>query len=299
MDAYSSACPTKKFLSSSLLPTIIIYLDTRRKTCVMAANHRPTLVIIGGAFHTPASYNKLASALRASGFEVHVPRLHTCNEARPPNSDLADDTSLIRSYVESLVLSGRTVVAIGHSYGGQVMSNALCGLGLEARSSQGLKGGVSHLVYMAAFALPEGMSSFEKANEFSKPEDVHLVFDVAEDSTMVLRDAPLMMGLRGPGIDEAEIEEYTKTLRRWNGKAMMQPIERAAWREIPVAYIHATTDLSIPIAAQHGMVESVTRALENAGRKVQTFTVETGHCPHFTATQEVVNAINEVVSLAT
>ena len=100
----------------------------------MSANSNPTLVIVGGAFHTPASYGKLASALEAHGFEVHVPRLPTRNETRPPNADLTDDPVLIRSYVESLVRAGRTVVAIGHTYGVQAMSNALyaCGLGLEA-----------------------------------------------------------------------------------------------------------------------------------------------------------------------
>lgn len=84
----------------------------------MTADNKPTIVIIGGAFHTPASYNELASALRVSGFEVHVPPLPTCNGARPPNADLWDDTKLIHSYVESLILAGRTVVPIGHSYGG-------------------------------------------------------------------------------------------------------------------------------------------------------------------------------------
>lgn len=263
----------------------------------MTADNKPTIIIIGGAFHTPASYSKLASALRATGFEVHVPRLPTCNEARPPNADLADDTNLIRSYIESLVLAGRIVVPIGHSYGAQVMTNALCGLGLETRSSQGLKGGVSNLIYMAGYILPEGISTFDKNKEFSKLEDVHLVFDMAEDNTMVLRNAPLMMGLRDPGIDEAEIEEYLKTLCRWNAKGMMQPIEQAAWREIPVAYIYAASDLSIPIYAQQSMVESVEKALESTGRTAQTFEVESGHCPHFTATQEVVDAVNKVVSL--
>jgi pimeloyl-ACP methyl ester carboxylesterase len=63
-------------------------------------------------------------------------------------TDLMDDTALVRSYVQSLVRAGRTVVAIGHSYGGQVMTNALYGFGIEARSSQGLKVGVSNLIYL-------------------------------------------------------------------------------------------------------------------------------------------------------
>ncbi|KAG8156512.1 hypothetical protein KVR01_013616 [Diaporthe batatas] len=259
----------------------------------MSSNNKPTLVIIGGAFHTPASYGKLASALEASGFEVHVPRLPTCNGARPPNTGLEDDTALIRSYVESLVRAGRVVVTIGHSYGAQVMSNALCGLGTEARSSQGLKGGVSNLIYMVGYALPEGMSTSDKFKEFGKMEDAPLVFDMAEDHTIVLRDAPLSMGLRAPGIAEAEVQAYVKTLCRWNGKGMMQPLEKTAWKEIPVAYIHTTTDISITPPEQQSMVEGVEKA---TGRKVQTFTVESGHCPNFTATQGVVDAIEKVVS---
>lgn len=72
----------------------------------------------------------------------------------PPNADQSSDTTLIRSYVESLVRAGRTVIAIGHSYGGQVYSNALHGLGVEARSSKGLRGGVSNLIYLVGYALP-------------------------------------------------------------------------------------------------------------------------------------------------
>lgn len=261
----------------------------------MTADSKPTVVIVGGAFHTPASYNKVALSLKASGLEVHVPRLPTCNEARPPNADLADDTKLIRSYVESLIFAGRTVVPIGHSYGGQVMSNALCGLGLEARSSQGLKGGVSNLICVAGYILPEETSTYDKSKEFSKLEDAHLVFDMAEDNTMVLRDVPLMLGLRDPRTIEAEIGDYVKSLCRWHAKGMMQPIERAAWRDIPVVYIQATSDLLIPIAEQQKMVGSVEKALENTGRKVQTFTLESGHCPHFSAAQEVVDAVNKVV----
>lgn len=145
----------------------------------MLSKCNPTLVIIGGAFHTPARYAKLASALEASGLEVHVPRLPTCNEARPPNANLADKMSSTRRYVESLVQAGRTVVSIGHSYGDQVISNALAGLELEARSSQSLKGSVSNLIYMVGYALPEGMSTFDNFKEFGVSENAPLVFEMA------------------------------------------------------------------------------------------------------------------------
>lgn len=226
----------------------------------MTAN-KPTLVIIPGAFHTPESYDRLTTALRSQGYEVHVPRLPTTNGARPPNAGLADDTALVRGCVQGLVLAGRTVVVIGHSYGGQVMSNALCGLG----------SGVSALVYMAGYALPEGKSTLDAAREAAQLGSgaAELVLDAAPDGTMVLCDAPSSMGLvprregkqggTQDGEDEDEdVEAYVATLCRWNGAAMTEPLASAAWREVPaVAYVHATADLSVPLAAQQAMVRAI------------------------------------------
>lgn len=102
------------------------------------------------------------------------------------------------------------------------------------------------------------------------------------------------MGLRGLGVDNSEIEAYVQTLRPWHAKGMIQPVEKAAWKELPVACSHTTTDLSIPAAGQQSMVEAVNQALENTGRKVQTFTVESEHCPKFSATESIVDAIREL-----
>lgn len=257
----------------------------------MSTGAKPTIVIVGGAFHTPESYGKLKAVLEGAGYEVHVPRLPSCNEARPPNAELTNDTEHIRTYVEHLANEGHRVVVIGHSYGGQVCSNALTGLGLEARSSQGLKGGVASLIYLAGYALIEGRSTLDKFQEFGKIENMPLVFDMAEDHTIVPRNPRLLFGLTGPGVDEAEIETYIETLCRWHGKGMFQPLERASWRELPVAYIHTTLDTSIPLAEQESMVKT----LETTGRKVPTFSVEAGHCPNFTAPQGILGAVNAVV----
>ncbi|KAJ2993367.1 hypothetical protein NUW58_g1859 [Xylaria curta] len=258
----------------------------------MISDPKPTVVVVSGAFHTPQSYEKLRVALQGSGYEVHIPRLPTCSQARPPNADLASDTEHIRSYVESLVQARRTVVVVGHSYGGQICSNALCGLGVGVRSSNGLAGGVTCIIYLAGYALPEGVSTLDKFTEFGNIEDMPLAFDMAEDGTAIVHNPRMLFGLDGPGISDEDIEAYNKTLCRWNSKGMLQPLERAAWREIPVAYIHTTSDPSIPTPEQQSMVSF----LENAGRKVMTFTVESGHAPNFNAAQGVTEAINKVVS---
>ena len=95
------------------------------------ATEKPVVLIIGGGWHTPESYGKLVKALESAGHEVHCPRHPSTNQSRPPTAGLSEDSANIRSYVEELVDSGRRVVAVMHSYGGQVGTNALVGLGLS------------------------------------------------------------------------------------------------------------------------------------------------------------------------
>ncbi|RYO91359.1 hypothetical protein DL763_005033 [Monosporascus cannonballus] len=82
---------------------------------IIASCTKPTIVIAHGDWHVPASYKRLATALESAGYEVHVLRLPSVNQARPPNADLSTDTEFMRSYVESLARAGHTVVALLHS----------------------------------------------------------------------------------------------------------------------------------------------------------------------------------------
>ena len=211
-------------------------------------------------------------------------------QTRPPNADLYTDSDLIRTYVSNLVQAGHTVVAIMHSYGGQVGSDALVGLGRATRAAQNLPGGISHLVYLAGFAVPEGTGMMDKVKEFGHMDLVPIAFNFAEDDTCVNNDPKTL--LVGPSaVADDEVDRYLATLVRWNGKGMYLPIKHAAWREIPVAYIHTTADMTVPFDYQKSFVEG----MEKAGRRVQTFELATGHCPNFTATEGVVDAINKTV----
>lgn len=251
---------------------------------------KPTLILIHGGWHTPNTYSKFTSALKSAGYEVHVPPLVSMNGARPPNADLATDTALIRGYVESLTDAGRTVIAIMHSYGGQVGTNALLGLGLESRAKQGLTGGVAHLIYMCAFALPEGGSMVGKVKEFGQEHLLPLAFDFADDDSCVCRDPKTI--LVGPGIDDVEADAYVSSLVRWNGKSMYQELTQCAWREIPVTYIYTSQDMTVPLDYQKSMVER----MRAEGQEVDTVELATGHSPNATMTKEVVDVVNHVVA---
>ncbi|KAJ3574806.1 hypothetical protein NPX13_g4246 [Xylaria arbuscula] len=258
----------------------------------MATTVKPTILIVHGGWHLPESYAKLITALESSGFEVHIPSLPSVKDVRPPEADLFADTDVVRSYAENLIKDGRTIIALLHSYGGQVGSNALHGLGIQARSAKGLPGGVSHLIYMTAYAVLEGTSMMNKVEEFGNMDLVPLAFDIAEDSSCLSRDFETLLVSPGPDDDRAEVDHYLSTMTRWNAKCMYQSIEHAAWREIPVSFIYTTNDMTVPITYQKNFVETLTKE----GREVQTFELVSGHCPNLTATSGVVNAIEKVAS---
>ncbi|BBN05663.1 protein MpPSK [Marchantia polymorpha subsp. ruderalis] len=255
------------------------------------ATSKPTLVIIHGAWHTPANYSSLTTALEAAGYEVDVPRLPSMNEARPPTADLGTDTDHVRSYVEKLVNDGKAVVVIMHSYGGQVGTNALHGLGLQERAKAAKAGGVSHLIYMCAFALPEGGSMVGKVKEFGHEDLIPLAFDFADDMTVLIRDPKTLLIGADSGLGDDEVESYLHKLVRWNGAAMYQEVSQCAWRTIPVSYIYTSQDMIVPLDYQKSMVEE----LQKQGREVQTYQLETSHCPNLTATADVVDIVNKVV----
>lgn len=212
------------------------------------------------------------------------------NESRPPNADLTSDTAVVRSHVEGLVNAGRVVVAIAHSYGGQVTSNSLCGLGLDARSTQGLSGGVSHIIYMAAFALKEGTYMIDIVKSHGHESLIPIVFLFDEDQSVVNADPKTL--IVGEGGNPAELEAYVAGFVRWNGKCIYQAIDKCAWREIPVSYIYTSRDMTVPLEYQKDMVAD----LEAAGRQVQTFELETGHCPNFTSPEGVVDVVNRAIA---
>ncbi|KAI1090835.1 hypothetical protein F5B19DRAFT_461254 [Rostrohypoxylon terebratum] len=173
------------------------------------ATTKPTIVIVHGGWHVPQSYAKLVDALEPQGYEVHVPRLPSANGARPPNADLFTDSLLVRGYVESLVRAGST--------GGKVGTNSLSSLRVASRQGQGPQGGVSHLIYLAAYALPEGLAMIDKITEFGHKDYLPFTVDFAEDETCMFRD---LRGLVGPGPNEKDVEEYLGTLVRWNRKCI-------------------------------------------------------------------------------
>lgn len=79
-------------------------------------------------------------------------------ELKSSAPQLDKDAQAVRRAIMANLDTGHDVVAVAHSFGGVAMSEAVKGLGKEARNKQGLPGGVLRLVYMCAMALPEGQT---------------------------------------------------------------------------------------------------------------------------------------------
>jgi pimeloyl-ACP methyl ester carboxylesterase len=93
-----------------------------------------TVVLVHGAFADASCWNGVIERLQAAGFEV----------AAPPNPlrGIAHDSAYIASFLSQVP---EPVLAVGHSYGGAVITNA-------ATDADNVVG----LVYVAAFAPDEG-----------------------------------------------------------------------------------------------------------------------------------------------
>ena len=94
----------------------------------------PTVVLVHGAFADASSWNGVIERLQAKGVNVTAPA--------NPLRGIASDSAYIAKVLEE---TPGPVVAVGHSYGGAVITNA------AANASN-----VVGLVYVAAFAPDEG-----------------------------------------------------------------------------------------------------------------------------------------------
>jgi pimeloyl-ACP methyl ester carboxylesterase len=100
-----------------------------------STDHAPlTVVLVHGAFADSSSWNGVIERLQAAGIQVTA--------APNPLRGISHDAAYVASFIKQVP---GPVLAVGHSYGGAVISNAATGLG-----------NVVGLVFVAAFAPDEG-----------------------------------------------------------------------------------------------------------------------------------------------
>ena len=103
-------------------------------TSARAAESDPTIVLVHGAFASPAGWDGVAAALQKDGYQTATPALGLAS--------VSDDVAIARSTLDSI--PGDKIL-VGHSYGGFVITNAASG-----------RSDVRGLVYTAAYVPDSG-----------------------------------------------------------------------------------------------------------------------------------------------
>ena len=93
----------------------------------MARSH---VILVHGAYHQPWHLHLLTKILEDAGYKVTVPHL-PCTSEHPPPEGLRADVEVIKDALERVAAESDGIVALCHSYGGVVLSEAVAEVGKE------------------------------------------------------------------------------------------------------------------------------------------------------------------------
>ena len=124
-----------------------------------AISKKPTIVVVTGAWHTPAHYNSLLAALHSSGHDTKCLALPSLNPRDPGKVSAALDATFVREQMLlPLIEEGKEILLVLHSYGGLPGSAAAKNLSVSERRSKGLQGGIVGQVFAASLVAQSGES---------------------------------------------------------------------------------------------------------------------------------------------
>ncbi|KAK3718651.1 hypothetical protein LTR37_004868 [Vermiconidia calcicola] len=206
-------------------------------------SNKPTIILVPGAWHKASQYAPLTTRLQSAGYEVHGID-YPSTGPNPTNDNFDPDVAVIHSTIAALADEGKDVAVVVHSAAGILASEAAKALSKDDRNQAG---GITHMVFLCAFAAAEGVSLYDATGG---PEDWQIVSgphvtphdpkarfynrcppDVADDAVAQLGDNKFAMGT-------------------FRSKATY-----AAWKHIPCTYLICENDRAIPVKAQEAMVQ--------------------------------------------
>ncbi|MFD9004174.1 alpha/beta fold hydrolase [Streptomyces sp. NPDC059582] len=281
---------TSKRMRRALLTTLAATLGTAAVVTPVAtaapghqpAKHRPTVVLVHGAWADAAGWNGVVKRLQADGYKVTAPA--------NPLRGLASDSAYLAAYLKTIP---GPVVLVGHSYGGAVVTNA-------ATQSSNVKA----LVYVAGFALDKDESGNEM---FAKFPGSHLTDDPAAPVPTALNAVPLPPAGGNTGVDlyikpdkfrDVFLSNRLTTSTAASLAATQRPISAQAagdasgtpaWKTIPSWYLVSSKDHVIPPAAERYMAK-------RAGS--HTVEVNAPHAVHVTDPDVVTRLVERAASHA-
>jgi len=213
--------------AAALMLWVVFFSNSAR-----GAESKPTVVLVHGAFASPAGWNGVAHALRKNGYETVTPALAL--------TSVSDDVAIVQSTLDSI--PGDKIV-VGHSYGGFVITNAASG-----------RSDVRGLVYTAAY-VPEIGETITSLSAGYTPGAflAHLLF--APSFPFVIVDPHFFPEDFAQDLNPTLGAEIAAQQRPTSLGLFVTPSGPAAWHALPSWYAVSAHDRAIDPALQWFMAQ--------------------------------------------
>ena len=236
-----------------------------------------------GAFHSPAHFSALRTALEGHGYEVVAPQLPSVG-ASPNVPDFSQDVATVRAVLSTLIDDQKKdVVLAAHSYGGVPGTEAAKGFAKSTRhhpssasTGSGGGGGIIALVYMTAYLSLVGESCADAVTKGG-------VDSTLPPSALEVDRTTLQAHVITPietfyhDCDPAAAQRAASLLQKWSFVTMSSPLTYAAYVDIPTTYLYCDQDVAVLPAKQLQLVQE---AREKAGATIEVVTLKgSGHSP--------------------
>jgi pimeloyl-ACP methyl ester carboxylesterase len=189
------------------------------------ASNATNIILVHGGWADGSSWGKVITILKNAGHKVIAVNL--------PLHNLADDVKTVKRAVE---LIGKPVILVGHSYGGEVITNA-------AYNNPNVTG----LVYIAAFAPDEGqsLSTFVSAKDFPQG------FLILDSEGLAYINPDMFHDRFAQDVNLTQADIMAVAQKPFNASIFGENSGAPAWKQLPIWYQISESDLMIPPAAQH------------------------------------------------
>lgn len=201
-----------------------------------AADVKPTVILVHGAFADSSSWNGVVKILEKDGYPV----IAAANPLRGVSSDAQAVASIVKNVKTPVVL-------VGHSYGGSVISEAAYG-------NQNVKG----LVYVAAFTPEAGETAAELSGRFpggTLASALSAPVELADGGKDLYIQQDKFHDQFAADVPEAEARLMAAGQRPITVAALNEAATDPAWKTIPSWFVYGDKDKNIPPQAMAFMAE--------------------------------------------
>ena len=247
-----------------LLSLIVAGIAAAGALPAQSSSVKPAIVLVHGAFADGSSWQYVIPILQRDGYTVIAVQI--------PLTSLATDVQTTKRVIDA---QKGPIVAVGHSYGGAVITGAAAG-----------NANVKALVYISAFAPEAG----EPIAAFNEKYPTALGAALRPDSAgFVTIDPARFRDLFAGDLPARETRVAAATQKPINASAFGESVEQAAWKTIPSWYL--VTRLDHAINPEHQRFYA-----KRMGAK--TIEISASHVSFISHPKEVARLIEQAASAA-